>query len=66
MSNRSRVQRLRNPKASGGQSTKRPFFNPPKKTVQRLATSKQDEKLSTNDSRMEKDKEDPQKPSPHH
>jgi Domain of unknown function (DUF4157) len=30
--------------------------------VQRLATSKEDEKLGTNDARMEKDKEDPLKP----
>jgi hypothetical protein len=31
-------------------------------TVQRLATSKEDEKLGTNDARMEKDKEEPMKP----
>ncbi|HEV3327694.1 MAG TPA: DUF4157 domain-containing protein [Puia sp.] len=30
--------------------------------VQRLATSKEDEKLGTNDARMEKDKEEPMKP----
>ena len=30
--------------------------------IQRLATSKEDEKLGTNDARMEKDKEDPMKP----
>jgi Domain of unknown function (DUF4157) len=30
--------------------------------VQRLATSKEDEKIGTNDARMEKDKEDPMKP----
>jgi len=30
--------------------------------LQRLATSKEEEKLSTNDARMEKDKEDPMKP----
>jgi hypothetical protein len=30
--------------------------------VQRLATSKQDEKIGTNDARMEKDKEEPMKP----
>jgi len=32
------------------------------KMVQRLATSKEDEKLSTHDARMEKDKEEPMKP----
>jgi len=31
-------------------------------TVQRLATSKEDEKLGTHDARMEKDKEEPMKP----
>lgn len=31
-------------------------------TIQRLATSKEDEKLGTNDARMEKDKEEPMKP----
>ena len=30
--------------------------------IRRLATSKEDEKLGTNDARMEKDKEDPLKP----
>ena len=40
------------------------FFQP--KMVQRLATGKEDEKLSTNDSKMEKDKEEPQKPAPKH
>ncbi len=39
------------------------FFQAKKKdTVQRLATSKEDEKLGTNDRRMEKDKEEPMKP----
>jgi len=33
-----------------------------KETIQRLATSKEDEKLATNDARMEKDKEEPMKP----
>lgn len=32
------------------------------KVVRRLATSKEDEKLSTHDARMEKDKEEPMKP----
>jgi hypothetical protein len=33
-----------------------------RQVVQRLATSKEDEKIGTNDARMEKDKEDPMKP----
>jgi hypothetical protein len=35
------------------------------KKLRRLATSKEDEKLGTHDARMEKDKEEPQKPMPH-
>src|SRR5258708_5846183 len=39
------------------------FFQKEEGAVQRrIATSKEDEKLSTNDARMEKDKEDPVKP----
>jgi len=39
------------------------FFQPMDgPVVQRLATSKEDEKLGTNDARMEKDKEEPEKP----
>src|SRR5258708_26389637 len=39
------------------------FFQKEEGAVQRrIATSKEDEKLSTNDARMEKDKEDPMKP----
>src|ERR1700761_1617198 len=53
-----RNYRHRNPKGGDDKQSSGPFF----KGVQRLATSKEDEKLGTNDARMEKDKEDPLKP----
>ena len=69
-----RNYRHRNPKAGDEQKTSSgPFFGTGKGAavqrkkksgffVQRLATSKEDEKLGTNDARMEKDKEEPMKP----
>ncbi|HEV9036499.1 MAG TPA: DUF4157 domain-containing protein [Puia sp.] len=69
-----RNYRHRNPKAGDEQKTNSgPFFQTGKGAavqrkkksgffVQRLATSKEDEKLGTNDARMEKDKEEPMKP----
>jgi hypothetical protein len=70
MSYSDRNYRHRNPRGKEENQGKTPFFNAPKnavnrkkkETIQRLATSKEDEKLSTNDARMEKDKEDPLKP----
>jgi hypothetical protein len=53
-----RNYRHRNPKGGDEKKTASPFF----RSIQRLATSKEDEKLATNDARMEKDKEEPQKP----
>ncbi len=43
------------------------FFRPGKGEgmIQRLATAKEDEKFGTNDARMEKDKQDPLKPTAH-
>jgi hypothetical protein len=72
MSYRSRIYRHRNPKTGDEQKTSSgPFFESAKgaavqrkkkATLQRLATSKEDEKLGTHDARMEKDKEEPMKP----
>jgi len=68
MSYSARNYRHRNPKGKEEKQAKTPFFKAPKnaltrkKKVQRLATSKEDEKLGTNDARMEKDKEEPLKP----
>ena len=70
MSYSERTYRQRNPRGKEEKGAKAPFFNAPKngvnrkkkETIQRLATSKEDEKLSTNDARMEKDKEEPMKP----
>src|ERR1700761_3779787 len=53
-----RTYRHRNPKGGDDKKTKSPFF----KGIQRLATSKEDEKLATHDARMGKDKEEPMKP----
>ena len=58
MSDKLRKSPGRNPKAGDEKKKISPFF----KSVQRLATSKEDEKLATNDARMEKDKEEPVKP----
>jgi hypothetical protein len=68
-----RNYRHRNPKTGDEQkTTNTPFFKSPKGAgvqrkkeagfLQRLATSKEDEKLGTHDARMEKDKEEPMKP----
>ncbi len=61
-----RNYRHRNPKGKEDSSKSGPFFQPVQRKeppgVQRLATSKEDEKLGTNDARMEKDKEEPMKP----
>jgi hypothetical protein len=70
MSYSDRNYRHRNPRGNEEKRSSTPFFNAPKNAVnrkkkeaiQRLATSKEDEKLGTNDARMEKDKEDPLKP----
>jgi hypothetical protein len=58
MSQQVRNFRHRNPKGGEEKKTGSPFF----KSIQRLATSKEDEKLATHDARMEKDKEEPVKP----
>ncbi len=61
-----RNYRHRNPKGKEDSSKSSPFFQPVQRKeppgLQRLATSKEDEKLGTNDARMEKDKEEPMKP----
>jgi uncharacterized protein DUF4157 len=73
MSYSMRNYRHRNPKSGDEQkTTTTPFFKSPKGGgvqrkkeagfLQRLATSKEDEKLGTHDARMEKDKEEPMKP----
>ena len=75
MSYQLRNYRHRNPKGGDEKKASSPFFKSPQKGavqkkkregffqgVQRLATSKEDEKLATNDARMEKDKEEPMKP----
>lgn len=70
MSYSDRTYRHRNPRGKEEKGARTPFFHAPKngvnrkkkETIQRLATSKEDEKLATNDARMEKDKEEPLKP----
>lgn len=75
MSYNQRNYRHRNPQKGGEQQSSSPFFGASsvqrkkkggffeKGTIQRLATSKEDEKIGTNDARMEKDKEEPMKPA---
>jgi hypothetical protein len=73
MSYSMRNYRHRNPQGGEEKKGSQPFFQGEKGKavqrkkkeaffVQRLATSHEDEKLGTNDARMEKDKEDPLKP----
>ncbi|HEY4112027.1 MAG TPA: DUF4157 domain-containing protein [Puia sp.] len=75
MSYQLRNYRHRNPKGGDEKKSSSPFFKSPQKGavqkkkrdgffpgIQRLATSKEDEKLATNDAKMEKDKEEPMKP----
>jgi len=74
MSYSSRNYRHRNPRGGEEKQGSRPFFQGAGKKslqrkkkdaffhVQRLATSKEDDKIATNDARMEKDKEEPMKP----
>jgi hypothetical protein len=74
MSYNMRNYRHRNPQGGEEKKGSQPFFQGEKGKavqrkkkeaffhVQRLATSHEDEKLGTNDARMEKDKEDPLKP----
>ena len=72
MSYSERTYRQRNPKGKEDKGGKTPFFQSQGNKVHRkkkdetlrrhLATSKEDEKLGTNDARMEKDREEPMKP----